>query len=99
MSACRGLRWVLVRLSELPSQARPLATYSSDCILGWGNLIQVVAKMVRWAGLEPATVGLENRCSIQLSYHHRELITSVLQTYDPARNPSVVTHGYNWILH
>jgi hypothetical protein len=27
------------------------------------------------------------------------LITSVLQTYDPARNPSVVTHGYNWILH
>ena len=25
--------------------------------------------MVRWAGLEPATVGLENRCSIQLSYH------------------------------
>ena len=27
------------------------------------------AKLARWAGLEPTTVGLENRCSIQLSYH------------------------------
>jgi hypothetical protein len=25
--------------------------------------------MVRWMGLEPMTDGLENRCSIRLSYH------------------------------
>ena len=25
--------------------------------------------MARWAGLEPAPDGLENRCSIRLSYH------------------------------
>ena len=25
--------------------------------------------MARWAGLEPATDGLENRCYIRLSYH------------------------------
>ena len=26
-------------------------------------------RLARWAGLEPATDGLENRCSIRLSYH------------------------------
>ncbi len=35
-----------------------------------------LGEVARWAGLEPATDGLENRCSIRLSYHreglHRE---------------------------
>jgi hypothetical protein len=33
-------------------------------------------KLVRWAGLEPATDGLENRCSFRLSYHRKLLFTN-----------------------
>ena len=32
-------------------------------------------KMVRRAGLEPATFGLENHCSIQLSYSRRKMLS------------------------
>jgi hypothetical protein len=35
---------------------------------GHSSLAQMVDQVVGAAGIEPATTGLENRCSVQLSY-------------------------------
>ena len=39
--------------------------------------------MARWARLELATDGLENRCSIRLSYHRMNAIARVLRVILP----------------
>ena len=56
-------------------------------------LVRHVKKTVRLAGLEPATLGLEGRCSIRMSYRREALCSketmsesgrgSRIRTYDP----------------
>lgn len=51
--------------------------------------------MARWARLELATDGLENRCSIRLSYHRNPDVEHLLRIGQNVRQASITGHAWS----
>lgn len=77
------------------SSRRTASDLASTTVVGEGPHDRAMRRLARWAGLEPTTGGLENRCSIRLSYHrvllHYNVIRQLCRPPKYESSPGFVT--------